>query len=77
MLCPTPLNSYPRVVLNNINAIAKTNIIDITIPQLTFVAGPTKSVNQFMPIVAESCILTDASLFGLANHVFFIVKLLK
>ena len=30
-----------------------------------------------MPIVAESCILTDASLFGLANHVFFIVKLLK
>ena len=48
------------------NSEASVSIHDsATIPQLTFVAGPTKSVNQFMPIVAESCILTDASLFGL------------
>ena len=77
LLCPTALNSNPRVVFNSMNAIIKTSITDITIPQLTFVAGPTKSVNQSIPILAESCILTDASLFSLANHVFFIIKLLK
>ena len=59
MLNPTALSSNPKVVFANINAIMITIIIDITIPQFTLVAGPTKPFNQSMLIFALSFIGTD------------------
>ena len=77
LLNPTALSSNPKVVFANINAIMITIIIDITIPQFTLVAGPTKPFNQSMLIFALSFIGTDVSLLGTFNHEVINTKLLR